>query len=83
MRIETDNAIYEDTFNSLIPVLGAATRKNYVYECSCGEKAIHNLQLFSKKDSPAYQYNYICGCGNQIKVFVKDVHYKEAVYSDF
>jgi hypothetical protein len=35
MRIETDNAIYEDTFDSLVAKPGAATGKP-VYECSCG-----------------------------------------------
>lgn len=49
MRIETANAIYEDTFDSLVAKPGAATGKP-VYECSYG---------------------------NKIKVFVKDIHFKE------
>jgi hypothetical protein len=76
MRIETVNAIYEDTFDSLVAKPGAATGKP-VYECSCGEKYIYNMEIFSKKDSPSYQYNFTCCCGNKIKVFVKDIHFKE------
>lgn len=76
MKIETENAIYEDTFNSLVAVFGAVSGAKSVYECSCGEKSIHHMELFSTKDKSSYQYNYICGCGNKIKVYVKDIHAK-------
>jgi hypothetical protein len=78
MRVETINAIYEDTFNNLVVKPGVVSRR-LVYECSCGEAGLHNMQLFSIKNSPSYQYSYICGCGNKIKVFVKDVHFKEGL----
>lgn len=76
MRIETANAIYEDTFDSLVAKPGAVTG-SLVYECSCGEKYIHNIKIFSEKDSPSYQYNFTCCCCNKIKVFVRDIHFKE------
>lgn len=76
MRIETDNAIYEDTFDSLVAKPGVVSGRP-VYECSCGEVGLHDMQLFPIKNSPSYQYNFTCGCGNRIKIFIKDVHFKE------
>lgn len=73
MRIETKNAIYEDTDNKLIPLYGKA------YGCECGEPTISNMKMNYKVKLPSYEYSFTCCCGNKIKVFVKDIHAKDEV----
>ena len=73
MRVETSDAIYEDSFNQLTPKVSG---EKVVYECGCGEKYCYNMEIFSRPGTTAYQYNFTCGCGNRIRVYVKE-HYKE------
>lgn len=76
MRVEIDNAIYEDTLNNLILTEGHVTHTKCIYECACGEHNISKVKLNYDVKLPSYEYTYNCGCGNSIKVFVKNVRFE-------
>jgi hypothetical protein len=71
MRIETPNAIYEDTLNKLVPRVSSKNTK-VTYECSCGEVAIHDMCIVADPNTLLYYYSFTCGCGNKLKVTIKD-----------
>ena len=68
MRIETNTAIYEDKYSQLVP---RVINDKVTYECGCGEKYCYDMEIFSMPGTSSYQYNYTCGCGNRIKVYIK------------
>jgi hypothetical protein len=71
MRIETVNAIYEDTEDKLKTIDGR------IYRCSCGEEHIHHVSdIMQVHGTDGYTYSYVCCCGNKINILVKDVHCK-------
>ena len=72
VRIETVNAIYEDTKTRL------KTLDGRIFRCACGEKSIgHVSDLKQVHRTNGYMYSYTCCCGNKINVLVNDVYYKE------
>lgn len=77
MWIETNNTIYEDTLDKLVLVKETGVHGDPVYRCKCGERKTYNLNVYSNIEKPtSRQYVYTCGCGNLIKILIKDIHQK-------